>query len=102
MSATDASMDDGNSIARDQAPLEVMLSRLILAIGLSVALGVVVMAVVWSSSPPAVTDAGTARHAGHWGASRQFHAAPRTTALPVTEANAAEKAGLGGRPSPDA
>jgi hypothetical protein len=43
---------------RDGEPIEVVLSKIILAFGMSVALGVIAISVVWSSSPPPPRAAG--------------------------------------------
>ncbi len=58
MSTVNAWMDDQGTMERDGEPIEVVLSKIILAFGMSVALGVIAISVVWSSSPPPPRAAG--------------------------------------------
>jgi hypothetical protein len=73
MSTVDAWMDQRSPIGRDREPVEVLLSRVILAFGMTASLGVVAMAVIWSTTPQSSV------HAPPWRPSHQFHAAHTAT-----------------------
>jgi hypothetical protein len=53
MSTADAWMDGKSHSERPREPIGVVLSQIILALGMSLALAVIAMAVIWSSSPRA-------------------------------------------------
>jgi hypothetical protein len=86
MSGGDAWTSEGRPLAHDREPLDVVLSRIILAVGMSVALGVVATAVIWSGSPPS-PDPPLA-----WRPSHQFRAVGTTLAPTEREVKAAADA----------
>jgi hypothetical protein len=80
MSTVNTWMDEHGAMERYREPIDVVLSKIILAFGMSVALGMIVMSIVWSSSPPNSQGRGDAVHRGAWRSSHQFRAVARTAA----------------------
>ena len=94
MTAAEARVDDKVPVGRERDPMGVVVSQIILALGLCIALGVIAMAVVWSSSP--------SRHAkapASWRASHHFRAVARARAPPrIAVSRAAKRLTAAGSP----
>jgi hypothetical protein len=88
MSTADAWMDGKSHSERPREPIGVVLSQIILALGMSLALAVIAMAVIWSSSPPSANGAGAPGYRASWRPIHHFRAvAPRANLSSVADAD---------------
>ncbi len=86
MTAAGARVDEKTPVGRDRDPMGVVVSQIILALGLCIVLGVIAMAVVWSSSPSRL-----ARAPASWRGSHHFRAVARDGAAPRVAVSQAAK-----------
>jgi hypothetical protein len=104
MSTADAWMDDKSPMQRAREPLGVVLSQIILALGMTIALAVIAMSVIWSSSPSNAIGARTPGYRASWRPSHHFRAVARANTAPRAQltAEAATDAHVRKLPPPSA
>ncbi len=104
MGAADACIDDKSPGPRTREPVGVVLSQIILAFGMTIALGVIAMAVIWSSSPSSANGARAPGYRASWRPGHHFRAVARVndSAQAQITADAATDTRLRKQPPPSA
>jgi hypothetical protein len=104
VSTADAWIDDKYPTPRAREPMGVVISQIILALGMGLALCVIAMAVIWSSSPSSTRGARAPGYRASWRPSHHFRAVVRADIAPKAQmtAEAATDAIVGKQQPPSA